>query len=127
MNKKDLMIYRVVTALFSLMILGGASMYFMDYEMVKGKFIELGYPTYIIYPLAIAKILGVIAIWTKKSKTLKSWAYAGYVFDLILAVAAHIAIQDGEYFAAGIGLILVLVSYFYDQKLFDGNGNLAGQ
>ncbi|MFT5750465.1 MAG: hypothetical protein ACI93S_001748 [Ancylomarina sp.] len=38
--------------------------------MVSQTFVNLGFPVYIIYPLAIAKILGVIAILSKKYKFL---------------------------------------------------------
>jgi hypothetical protein len=37
-------------------------------EMFTDRFASLGYPTYIIYPLAFAKILGLVAIWSKKLK-----------------------------------------------------------
>lgn len=85
-------------------------MYFFNYQMVSVTFTKFGYPTYNIYPLAIAKTLGLIAIWTNKSKALKEWAYAGFFFDIILALSAHININDGEYATAAVGLILLLVS-----------------
>jgi hypothetical protein len=37
-------------------------MYFTKTEMVKDFFESLGYPTYIVIPLAVAKTLGVIII-----------------------------------------------------------------
>jgi len=119
MENKNLLIYRITTGLFSLLFIGGATMYFLNYEMVAESFTTLGYPTYIIYPLAVAKLLGLVAIWTNKSETLKEWAYAGFVFDLILAAAAHIAVADGEYAPALVGLVLVLVSYVYHKKVYN--------
>ena len=93
-------------------------MYFLDHEMVSETFLRLGYPVYIIYPLAVAKILAVTAILTKKSDTLKEWAYAGLFFDFILAASAHIVAKDGEFAAAMVAAVLLLVSYWYDRKLF---------
>ena len=93
-------------------MLFSASMYFFNYEMVAETFSNLGYPTYIIYPLAIAKILGLLAIWTRKSRVLTEWAYAGFFFDFVLACAAHIAIKDGEWAASLVAIILLFVSYF---------------
>lgn len=119
MNNKSLLIYRVTTGLFSLLIAMGAMMYFVQHEMVVEAFTKLGYPTYLIYPLAVAKLLGLVAIWTNKSETLKEWAYAGFVFDLILAAAAHIAIADGEYAPSLVALVLVLVSYVYHHKVYE--------
>jgi hypothetical protein len=80
MNKRDLSIYRIVTGLFSALMIMGAGMYFFNNEMAVAMFKSLGYPTYIIYPLGILKLLGLVAIWTRKSDILKEWAYAGYVF-----------------------------------------------
>ena len=50
-------IYWLSTIIFCGIFLFSASMYFTKYEMVKGFFTSLGYPVYIIYPLAIAKVL----------------------------------------------------------------------
>ncbi len=119
MKKTDLLIYRISTGLFTLLMLFSAGMYFVQNDMVSETFLKLGFPTFIIYPLAIAKILGLIAIWTNKSAMLKEWAYAGFVFDLLLAITAHLAISDGEHYGAIVGLILVGVSYFYNRKLFN--------
>ena len=118
MKNRDLWIYRIVTGLFTVMIGMGAAMYFVQNDMVREAFTNLGFPTFIIYPLAIAKILGLVAIWTNKSSMLKEWAYAGFVFDLVLAISAHLNVNDGEHYGALIGLILVSVSYYYNRKLF---------
>ncbi|MFY0652777.1 MAG: DoxX family protein [Cyclobacteriaceae bacterium] len=116
-NKRDKIIYSVSTGLISALMLFSAVMYFINNDMVREVFGKLGYPAYIIYPLATAKILGLIAIWTKKSRVLKEWAYAGFFFDLVLAASAHINAHDGEYAPAFIGIVFLLVSYEYDRKL----------
>ncbi len=116
MKKRDLLIYRITTGLLTLLMTFSAVMYFAQYEMASESFTKFGFPVYIIYPLAIAKILGLIAIWTNKSKMLKEWAYAGFVFNLLLAASAHININDGEHIAALVGLIITGLSYFYYRK-----------
>lgn len=116
MKTRDLWIYRIVTGLFTLLIAFSATMYFAQYDMVSETFLSLGFPTFVIYPLAIAKFLGLIAIWTKKSKVLIEWAYAGFTFDLLLAAGAHVSIADGGQFAAIIGLAMVAVSYVFYRK-----------
>ncbi|MFK7908262.1 MAG: DoxX family protein, partial [Chitinophagales bacterium] len=100
MNKKDKIIFWVSTGLLTALMLMSAGMYFFQYEMVSETFTKLGFPTYIIYPLAVAKILGLIAIWSRKSQMLKEWAYAGFFFDFLLAASAHINVGDGESFPA---------------------------
>ncbi|MDW3652739.1 MAG: DoxX family protein [Bacteroidia bacterium] len=116
MKNRNVLIYRISTGLLTLMMLFSASMYFFNHEMVSETFSRLGYPTFIIYPLAIAKILGLIAIWTKKSETLKEWAYAGFFFDFILAGSGHIVAKDGEFAGALLALVLLIISYVYEKK-----------
>ncbi len=117
MKKRDAIIYYIATGLITLLMLFSASMYFIMHDMVVATFEFLGYPSYLIYPLAIAKLLGLVAIWTNKSKMLKEWAYAGFVFDLILGGAAHIAAEDGGFMAAVVGLVLIFTSYIFYRKL----------
>lgn len=117
MNKRDLLIFRIVTGLLSAMVLLGVSQYFFNHDMVKGMFENLHFPTYLIYPMGIAKILGIIALWGKVSKTLKEWAYAGFTFNFLLGVSAHLNVNDGEFAGALVALILLFVSYFYYKKL----------
>ncbi|MEJ6792323.1 MAG: hypothetical protein QNK89_06250 [Lacinutrix sp.] len=42
-------------------------MYVTKYDMVNHFFETLNYPTYIIYPLAVLKMLGVIMVLWRKS------------------------------------------------------------
>lgn len=111
-------IYWIATALFCGIMLMSAGMYLFKHEMVAEMFVGLGHPAYIIYPLAIAKILGVIAIITKKSKILKEWAYAGFFFDVVLAFSAHLAVQDGGWAMAAVALVAILVSRIMEPKVF---------
>lgn len=97
-----------------------ASMYFMNTDMIKGYFEMLHYPSYVVIPLAIAKILGIIAILSRKINFLKEWAYAGFLFDGILAFTAHIEAGDGGYLFSLIVIITTLVSYFTEKHAFKG-------
>lgn len=117
MNKNKIA-YLASTGLLSLMMLLSAGMYFFNYAEISEVFISLGFPTFIIYPLGIAKVLGLVAIWTRKSETLKEWAYAGFFFDFALAFSAHIVAQDGEQFGALIAMILLGISYFFGRRTF---------
>ncbi len=57
------------------------------------------------------KILGLIAIWTNKSKLLKEWSYSGFLFLFLLAILAEINAPVPDYFSPPIALILLLTSY----------------
>lgn len=78
--------------------------------MVVGFYIYLGFPQWMIYPLATLKILGVIAILYNRLRTVKEWAYAGFAFDSVAAICAHYMAGDGISALACIALIAVIVS-----------------
>jgi hypothetical protein len=114
--KTKKIIYLVVTVLFTALMLFSSGMYFFNNAAVVTSFESFGYPTYIIYPLAIAKLLGLIAIWQPTYNIVKEWAYAGFFFNIILAFFAHVMIQDGQQGGAIIGLLLLIASYYFGKK-----------
>jgi hypothetical protein len=91
-------------------------MYFLKHEDVSQMFTNFGYPTYIIYPYAVTKLLGLFAIWNTNFKIIKEWAYAGFFFAFVLAFFAHYMIGDGEQIGALVALILLMTSYIYNKK-----------
>jgi len=103
-------IYWIATAAICGIMLFSAQMYFRNTEMVEGFFESLNYPTYIVIPLAVTKILGIIAILTNKIKWLKEWAYAGFFFDLVLASLAHYHAGHGIGLSV-YGFLPLIVSY----------------
>lgn len=107
-KNKFQIIYYLGTALLSFIMCFSVYNYFFNHDMIKGFFVALGYPTYLIYPLAIAKVLGLIAIWTNYNSSIKEWAYAGFFFNIMLAFVAHLLKDGGTTFAivAMIGLVL---------------------
>ena len=117
MKNRDLLIYRIVTGLFSFMLLAGAITYFVKFDMVAEMFTSLGVSTTVIYPLAIAKILGIIAIWFIKNPLIKNLAYLGFAIDLVCAIIAHLNAGDGGAFGPAIPLALLAISYWYFRKL----------
>jgi hypothetical protein len=116
MNKYIKIANWVFTALFCFIMLYSATMYLTKYEMVKGFFGTLGYPSYLIYPLAILKILGVITLLANFNKTLKEWTYSAFFFEVVLAFFAHYMIKDGGEGTALVALILLALSYFFWKK-----------
>jgi hypothetical protein len=110
-------IYWAATAALCALFLYSAGMYFFNTEMVKGFFESFSYPTYIVIPLAIAKVLAVGMILWRKSKWLTEWAYAGLFFDLILAFLAHNMADDGGTILTLLGMIVLLLSYFFGKEV----------
>jgi hypothetical protein len=111
------LIYWFSSILLSVLLVFTAFMYFFNHEDVRIAFTELGYPVYLIYPLATFKILAVIAILSSKYRFVKNLAYAGIFYNLTLGFIAHLVIGDGVGFLAFLGLCLLLVSYTFDNIL----------
>ncbi|WP_435415976.1 DoxX family protein [Polaribacter aestuariivivens] len=118
--KTNKIIYYISTGLLTLLMLFSVSMYFFNNAEIQAAFTSFGYPTYIIYPLAIAKILGLITIWFVSNKSLKEWAYAGFFFNFVLAFFAHYMISDGEHMGALLAIVLLFVSYIFSKKVNNG-------
>jgi hypothetical protein len=116
--KTTKIIYWSSTVLLSALLLMSAGMYVFNNAEVAGMFTAFGYPTYIIYPLAIAKISAVAVLLSQKQSKIKEWVYAALFFEFILAFFAHIMIGDGEQMGAIIAMVLLVVSYIFGRKLF---------
>ena len=114
--KTQKILYWIATAMLSLLVLFSAGMYFFNHAEIVKAFSSLGFPTYIIYPLATLKILGLIVILGKIGSSVKEWAYAGFFFNFVLAFFAHLMVGDGEQFGALMALVLLLASYFLGKK-----------
>lgn len=111
-------IYWIATGLLCALFIMGAMMYIFNYPRAESFFISLGFPTWIIYPLATLKIIGPIVILLKKSVFLKELAYAGFLFDAVLAFFAHYLVSDGEYMFSLLALVFTTLSWIYDRKIY---------
>ncbi|NER17287.1 DoxX family protein [Spongiivirga citrea] len=109
--KTKTIIYWVATILLCALMTYSASMYFSNTEMIQGYFESHGYPSYIVIPLAIAKILGIIMLLTRKVRWLTDWAYAGFFFDLVLAGGVHYVHKEDLLFVI-VGIVMLFVSFF---------------
>lgn len=112
-------LYWIATAIMCIIFLFSAYNYFTNYEAMAGYFDLLNFPRWIVYPLATAKILGVIAVLSRVSPFLKEWAYAGFFFDALLAFTAHNIAEDGGYMFSAIALISLVISRGLEPFVFD--------
>ncbi len=119
--KKLKIIYWIFTGLLAaIMLFGSIPDVIMHPEAVAIVNTHLGYPTYFLPFLGVAKLLGVAAILVPGFSRLKEWAYAGLAFDLIAAMYSHICVGDppSQWIFIFIPLILLTGSYiFYHKKL----------
>ncbi len=109
--------YRIALLLFSLAIIGTIGNSIINYDDVVLKFDKLGYPSYLIYFIAVSQILGLSIIIANKTKWLLEWAYAGFFMNFIFGIFAHLLAKDGNGATAVICLVLVWVTYIQNKKL----------
>lgn len=116
-SKINLTFYWIATVLISILYFGSSTFYIFKYDMVAENMVHLGYPTYLIYYLVVAKLTGISIVLFSKISSLTEWAYAGLFINCLLAAIAHGHVGDGWVNAGSIGAILVLTSYFYGKKV----------
>ncbi|SIR52827.1 DoxX family protein [Peribacillus simplex] len=117
--KKIKIIYWIFTGLLVALMVLGSIPDIMSVPDAVALFDHLGYPTYLLPFIGIAKLLGVAAILIPGFPRIKEWAYAGFVFDLTGAMYSSISVGDP---ASGwllfiIGYILIAGSYIYHHKI----------
>lgn len=93
--------------------------YFSEAPRMTDAITGLGYPLYFMKILAVAKLLGVLAIVSGLSPTLKEWAYAGFTFDVCGAFASHLSAGDARWMAAvpAAFFVVQLASYLSWKQL----------
>jgi hypothetical protein len=107
-------VYWVATLLFVMPQGWAAVQYLIGAPRMVQTINQLGYPEYFMQFLGVAKLLGIAAIVTSLSPTLKEWAYAGFTFDAVGAFTSHLGAGDSLAVALvplGFG-VMQLVSYF---------------
>ncbi len=115
--KTKRVIYWIVTVIFGAAMLLSSYMYLSKNPMMMDTFRKiLGYPTYFVMLLGIAKLLGVIGILQQKWRILQEWAYAGFTFTFIGAIWSHYSTGTSFLFPL-IALVLLWISYSLRPKL----------
>ncbi len=109
-------LYWTSTILLCLSMLITGILYFVFYNTLVEYFNNYGYPTYLIYPLGILKIAGAMAIMYHRHIFLRDLAYAGFLYNFILAFFTHVMIKEFDPFPS-IFLILLAISYFTGRKI----------
>src|ERR1700753_1354343 len=92
--KATKILYWVFTILIAALMLFSAFGSFRNDPQAAEMAKHIGYPMYLFKFLAIAKILGVVALFVPGFARLKEWAYAGFFFDMLGAMYSFIAIGD---------------------------------
>ncbi len=126
--KKEKLIFWTTTGIFSLSMLFSAYMYLTDAGMKEGFAQHLGIPDYLRIELAIAKIMGGLALLLPfVPKGFKYFAYAGFTISITSALVAHRAVGDpaNQVIMPFIYLALLVTSFIYYNNLVKGKQIIA--
>jgi hypothetical protein len=117
-------LYWIVTCLMAAFMLMASIPDILRIPQAVEVFTHLGYRSYLLPFIGIAKTLGVIAVLAPGFRRLKEWAYAGLVFDLIGALYSHLAVGDPPSAWGGptVGLMLVAGSYLLFRRRLTDEG-----
>lgn len=118
--KTTKILYWVFTVLLVALMLFSAVSSFIPNPQGAEFAKHIGYPLYIFKFLAVAKILGVVAILVPGNPRLKEWAYAGFTFDMLGAMYSFFSVGDPAVQWAPmlvLGLVFVFGSYICYHKL----------
>lgn len=111
-------VYWIATGLVALTYLGGATFYLTTREMVVGIYEGIiHYPTYIIWPLAILKIVAAVVILWRPSTFLSDFAYAAMFWHLLIAASAHLVVGDPSWPPAIVAWIALIVSFLTQNRV----------
>ena len=110
-------IYWIATGLLSALFLYSAFTYLTNTAVIQGNYQDYEYPSYLVIPMAIAKILAIIFILIRKPKWVMEWAYAGLFFDMALASLVHYGADDIGITLPLSGIIILFISYFFGKTV----------
>lgn len=103
-------VYWVATLLFVLPQGWSAVQYITQAPRMAETFTGLGYPLYVMTFLAVAKLLGIVAVLWGRPALLKEWAYAGFTFDTLGAAWSHLSSGDPAFIVA-VPLAFLVVQF----------------
>jgi hypothetical protein len=112
------LLYWTCTLLVSGMMLYTGYLYLTD-EGMKGAFVRLGFPGYFRVELAIAKMVGSIALLIPVlPMSIRQFVYFGFALTFVSACIAHLSIGDGfQAIHRPLAFLSLLgISYFFREE-----------
>lgn len=119
MNKRTKLIYWISTIWLALGMVSTAIVQLIQPAEEITKMAKLGYGQHVMTIVAIAKLLGVVALFVPKFPVLREWAYAGFVFLMSGALMSHILVGDPatEFIGPSLLLALTFTSRFTEKSM----------
>ncbi len=99
------------TLLFSVVMLSASALFLLNYEDAKEWFLNMGVHPILVFPIAMAQILGVILLWSKIQFAAVKWVYIGFATIFLFAMLSHFFVNDGFAIVPLVMGIILLASY----------------
>jgi len=110
--------YWIATGLFAALLMADGLGGIMQAEAGRAALEHLGYPLHLLTLLGIAKLLAAPAVLQTKFRTVKEWAFAGFVFSCFGAFWSRAAAGDAaELVFPGVFLAIAAVPYVLWKKV----------
>jgi membrane-bound metal-dependent hydrolase YbcI (DUF457 family) len=110
--------YLLATGLFVALFSGSIVLGLVDIDSSYAEYRHLGFPVWTFTALTAAKFFGLVAVLSNRSRTLKDFAFAGFLFDLLLALGAHIDRQEPKLLLPIFGLSIWGFAFAMNRKVF---------
>ncbi len=115
--------YWIVTAIFAAFMVFSAVPDVLVLPDAVTMITGLGYPTYLIPFLGVAKIVGAIVLLIPGFSRLKEWAYAGLFFDLL--GATYSILSKGGFQLPTLFMVLPISFLFLSYYLWHKKTDMA--
>lgn len=110
-------LYWIATMLFLLIFVGSVVLNLATPTESAQEYVRLHFPAWLVYPTSLAKTLGIVAIITNRSQTLKDFAFAGFLYDLLLALGGSAALGRLDVLAL-VTLALWGFAFTMDRRMY---------
>jgi hypothetical protein len=113
-------LYWVPTAALCAVFVASGIWYLVDPRGAADNYVALGFPGRytIVYTVAALKILGSAVIVWGRWRTLTMFAFAGMLFNLLLALDAEIALRTSNIAVAAVTLVFWCLAFWADRLRF---------
>lgn len=111
--------YLAASAPFFLIFASSIVITFIDLEATREATVGFGFPAWAALPQGIAKVLGLVAILSRRSQLLTGLAFAGFFYDTLLALGAHLSQQDWPNIAlASVGALSTVAAFWAHRRRY---------
>jgi hypothetical protein len=118
-STSSIRLYWIAIGLFTALFGGSILLGLGDLKESYIEYTRLGFnQPWQVFFNSFGKFFGLLVIFHNRSRTLKDFAYAGFFFDLLLALFGHIFQGEIKFLLPIFGLALWSFAFTMDRKVF---------